>query len=98
MIDAGIAVVGGVFYLTGQYTLALLLIVLAIISGAGAASLLITKVIVIALLIWIARHVAEKGGYTCNAWIARIGNDTLYSRLRICNEWQGFVVRGHVQV
>ena len=37
MIDVGVAVVGGVFYLTGQYTLALLLILLAIISGAGAA-------------------------------------------------------------
>lgn len=29
----------------------------------GIASLLVTKVIVIALLIWIARHIAEKAGY-----------------------------------
>jgi hypothetical protein len=36
MIDIGIAVTGGVFYLTGRYNMALLLLVLAIISGAGA--------------------------------------------------------------
>jgi hypothetical protein len=94
MIDMGIAVLGGFFYLTGQYGLALLLIVLAIISGAGAAlmaivnpdwyfkrrlqagldvdifnerkgivSLLVTKVIVIALLTWVAWYIAEKAGY-----------------------------------
>jgi len=37
MIDIGIAVTGGIFYLTGRYNMALLLLVLAIISGAGAA-------------------------------------------------------------
>ncbi len=94
MIDVGIAIVGGIFYLTGQYGLALLLIVLAIISGAGAAvmaianpdwyfkkrlqagldvdlfnphkgiaSLLVTKVIVIGFLVWIAYHIASKVGY-----------------------------------
>lgn len=94
MIDIGIALLGGFFYLTGQYGLALLLVVLAIISGAGAAvmavrnpdwyfqkrlqagldvdlfnphkgivSLLMTKVIVIALLAYIAYHIAGKAGY-----------------------------------
>ena len=43
MIDLGIAVVGGFFYLTGQYGFALLLIVLAIISGAGAALMAIAN-------------------------------------------------------
>src|SRR5262249_44088332 len=37
MIDIGIAVTGGIFYLTGRYNMALLLLVLAMISGAGAA-------------------------------------------------------------
>jgi hypothetical protein len=37
MINIGIAVTGGIFYLTGRYNMALLLLVLAIISGAGAA-------------------------------------------------------------
>jgi hypothetical protein len=94
MIDLGIAAVGGFFYLTGQYTAALLLIVLAIISGAGAAllaivnpdwyfekrthagldvdifnprkgiaSLLVTKLVIIAGLSWGAWHIAEKAGY-----------------------------------
>ena len=36
MIDIGIAVVGGVLFLLGQYKLAFWLIVLAIISGLGA--------------------------------------------------------------
>jgi hypothetical protein len=36
MIDLGTAAVAGVFYLTGNYGLALLLIALAILSGAGA--------------------------------------------------------------
>jgi hypothetical protein len=36
MLDVGIAVLGGILYLTGQYRLALLLVVLAIISGFGA--------------------------------------------------------------
>ena len=36
MIDIGIAVVGAIFYFNGQYGLALLLILLAIISGLGA--------------------------------------------------------------
>lgn len=94
MIDLGIAVVGGIFYFSGQYGLALLLIGLAIVSGAGAVlmavanpdwyrekrsragletdftnprkgigSLLVTKVITIALLVWIARHIAQKAGY-----------------------------------
>lgn len=93
MVDVGLAVVGGILYLTGLYGLALVLIALAIVSGAGAAiksvlnpgwynekraqaelgvdffsnrhivSLVVTKVIVIALLLWAAKHVAEKGGY-----------------------------------
>jgi hypothetical protein len=37
LIDMGIAVTGGIFYLSGRYNMALLLLVLAIISGAGAA-------------------------------------------------------------
>ena len=36
MIDLGIAVVGGILYLAGLYGLALSLIILSIISGAGA--------------------------------------------------------------
>lgn len=94
MIDIGIAVLGGIFYFTGQYGLALILIVLAIISGAGAAlmsianpdwyvqkkinaglevdmfnprkgiaSLVVTKVIVIAALLAAAWHIANKAGY-----------------------------------
>lgn len=43
MIDVGTATIGGIFYLTGQYGLALLLIVLAIISGAGVAVLAIVN-------------------------------------------------------
>lgn len=39
MIDIGIAVSGGIFYLTGRYNMALLLLVLAIISGTGASIL-----------------------------------------------------------
>lgn len=91
---ARIAVIGGVLYLAGLYGLALILIVLAIISGAGAVlmalvnpdwyrdkrsqagletdffnarkgigSLIFTKAVTIAVLIWIARHFAEKAGY-----------------------------------
>lgn len=94
MIDLGIAAVGGIMYLSGQYGLALALIVLSIISGAGAVlmalanpdwysnkrsqagleidffnarrgigSLILTKAITIAILIWVARHIAEKAGY-----------------------------------
>jgi hypothetical protein len=94
MIDIGLVVIGGILYLAGQYGAALLLIVLAIISGAGAAlmavanpdwyvekrmnagldmdfinpnkhivSLLITKAVVIAVLVWAAWHVAHKAGY-----------------------------------
>jgi hypothetical protein len=94
MIDVGIAVVGAIFYFTGQYGLALILILLAIISGVGAAgmsianpdwyrqkrmqagldvdvfnsgkgigSLIVTKAIVIAILIWAAWHIASKSGY-----------------------------------
>jgi hypothetical protein len=37
MIDMGIAVAGVIFYFTGRYNMALLPLVLAIISGAGAA-------------------------------------------------------------
>jgi hypothetical protein len=82
------------FYFSGQYERALLLIVLSIISGAGAAviavanpdwyfakriqagldvdlfrpykgiaSLVITKVIIIAALLWAAWHIAGKAGY-----------------------------------
>jgi hypothetical protein len=36
MIDVGIVVVGAIFYFTGHYNLALILILLAIISGVGA--------------------------------------------------------------
>jgi len=36
MIDVGIAVFGAIFYFTGRYGLALVLILPAIISGAGA--------------------------------------------------------------
>jgi hypothetical protein len=81
-------------YLNGQYGLALALIALSIISGAGAVlmalanpewysnrrsqagletdflnprkgigGLLLTKAITIAVLIWVARHIAEKAGY-----------------------------------
>jgi len=94
MIDLGIAAAGGVMYLNGQYGLALTLIVLSIISGAGAVimalvnpdwysnkrsqagletdflnpgkgigGLILTKAITIAILIWVARHIAEKAGY-----------------------------------
>ena len=94
MIDVGIAVVGAIFYFTGQYGLALILILLAIISGVGAVlrsianpdwyrqkrmqagldvdvfnsgkgigSLIVTKAIVIAILIWAAWHIATKAGY-----------------------------------
>lgn len=94
MIDLGIAALGGVLYLSGQYGLALALIVLSIISGAGAVlmalanpdwyrdkrsqagletdffnarkgigGLILTKAITIAILIWVARHIAEKAGY-----------------------------------
>jgi hypothetical protein len=94
MIDVGIAVVGAIFYFTGQFGLALVLILLAIISGAGAVvrsianpdwyfqkrmqagldvdvfnsgksfrSLIVTKAIVIAILIWAAWHIATKAGY-----------------------------------
>ena len=94
MIDIGIAVVGGVFYFTGQYGLALLLILAAIVSSAGAAlmavanpdwyfnrriqagldvdifnrrkgiaSMLVTKTIIVAVLVWAAWHVAGKAGY-----------------------------------
>ncbi len=37
MIETGLAVLGGIFYLTGLYGLALLSIVLAIVLSAGAA-------------------------------------------------------------
>ncbi len=94
MIDLGIAALGGILYLSGQYGLALPLIVLSIISGAGAVlmalinpdwysnrrsqagletdifnprkgigGLILTKAITIAILIWVARHIAEKAGY-----------------------------------
>jgi hypothetical protein len=94
MIDLGIAALGGVLYLSGQYGFALALIVLAIISGAGAVlmalanpdwyrnrrsqagletdfinprkgigGLILTKAITIAILIWVARHIAAKAGY-----------------------------------
>jgi hypothetical protein len=94
MIDLGIAALGGILYLSGQYGLALALIVLAIISGAGAvlmafvnpdwyrnrrsqagletdfinprkgiSGLIVTKAITIAILIWVARHIAAKAGY-----------------------------------
>ncbi len=94
MIDLGIATFGGIMYLSGQYSLALLLVLLAIISGAGAVlmalanpdwyrdkrsqagletdffnarkgigGLILTKAITIAILIWVARHIAEKAGY-----------------------------------
>jgi len=94
MIDVGIAAVGGILYLSGQYGLALALIVLSIISGAGAVlmalanpdwysnkrsqagletdflnpqkgigGLILTKAITIAILIWVAWHIAEKAGF-----------------------------------
>jgi hypothetical protein len=94
MIDFVTAALAGVLYLAGNYGLALLLIALAILSGAGAVvmalinpdwyrekraqagletdifnarkgigSLLFTKAILIAALLWAARYVAEKGGY-----------------------------------
>jgi hypothetical protein len=94
MIDLGIAALGGILYLSGQYGLALALIVLSIISGAGAVlmalanpdwysnkrrqagletdfvnprkgigGLILTKAITIAILIWVARHIAAKAGY-----------------------------------
>jgi hypothetical protein len=94
MIDVGLAVFGGILYLNGQYGLALALIVLAIISGAGAVvmalvnpswyankrsqagfetdyfnqrkgigGLIVTKAIIIAILIWVAKFIAVKAGY-----------------------------------
>jgi hypothetical protein len=94
MIDWGIAVAGGIMYLNGQYKLALVLIALAIISGAGAVlmslinpewyadkrsqagferdfmnpgkgigQLILVKIVTIAILLWCARHIAEKAGY-----------------------------------
>jgi hypothetical protein len=94
MIDLGIVVIIGIMYLAGLYGLALALIVLSIISGAGAVlmalanpdwysnkrsqagletdvfnprkgvgSLILTKAITIAILVWVARHIAEKAGY-----------------------------------
>lgn len=94
MIDLATAALAGVFYLTGNYGLTLLLIALAILSGAGAVvmalinpdwyfqkraragleidffnprkgigSLVVTKIVIIAALLWIARYVAEMGGY-----------------------------------
>ena len=43
MIDIGIAVVGGVLFLLGQYELAFWLIVLAIICGLGAVVKAVTN-------------------------------------------------------
>lgn len=94
MIDLSIAAVGGILYLAGQYGLALALIILSIISGAGAVlmalvnpnwyrekrsqaglevdlfdarkgigALIATKIITLAALLWVAKYIAEKGGY-----------------------------------
>jgi hypothetical protein len=94
MITPALVVACGAFYLFGQYERALLLIVLSIISGAGAAvmavanpdwyfakrmqagldidlfspnkhitSLAATKIIIIAALVLVAWHIAQKAGY-----------------------------------
>jgi hypothetical protein len=94
MITLALIVACAAAYLYGQYERALLLIVLSIISGAGAAvmavanpdwyfarrmqagldidflrpykhiaSLVITKIIIVAILIWVAWHIAQKAGY-----------------------------------
>ena len=43
MIDLAIAAAGGIMYLSGQYRLALILIALSIISGAGAVVMAIAN-------------------------------------------------------